>query len=162
MVSAAATIAFAISVTGQDAVGIRSRPPAIAEDESRASEPEVQTLRERLTEREDETRLEDPLTIELFGRPLVLSGQYEIALETLSHRALGERPGRSSELLLDQEIELEAFILSTGRFPFMRKSDRAGKKISAPAIPTSSWSGESSGCMRARSAARVLAWSLAG
>jgi len=115
---AAAMIAAASSVTAQDAPGISSRTSPNAEDESSAPEIEVQTLRERLTEREDETRLEDPWTIDVLGRPLVLGGQYEIAFETLSRVALGEGLNRSSELLLDQEIELEAFYTFDRTFSF--------------------------------------------
>lgn len=72
-------------------------------------EPEVQSLRERLTEREDETRVEDPYTLDLLGRPLSLSGQFEVALETMSRIALGDGEERGEQLRLDQELELEAF-----------------------------------------------------
>ena len=70
---------------------------------------EVQALRERLTEREDETRVEEPLIVDFLGRPLALTGQYDVALEHYDRLALGDPAKRRGQLLLDQELELEAF-----------------------------------------------------
>lgn len=72
-------------------------------------EVEVQSLREQLTEREDETRVEKPWTVNLFGHPLTVLGQYEAALEYFDQLALGDVTNHYGQLLLEQEIELEAF-----------------------------------------------------
>lgn len=99
------TILLALAgVARADPTGAAGNP-----DEDQAGEIEVQSLGERLTEREDETRVEEPFTIELFGSPLSLRGQYEIALEARSRVALGKASARDKQLQLDQELELEAF-----------------------------------------------------
>ncbi len=70
---------------------------------------EVQELRERLTEREDENRVREPFTVEVFGRPLSLNGQYEVALEYFDRLTLGDVTNRYGRVLLGQELEGEAF-----------------------------------------------------
>ena len=72
-------------------------------------EAEIQTLRERLTEREDETRVENPFTVKVLGRPLELTGQYEVSLDAIGRLTLGDPAERFRQLLLEQQIEGEAF-----------------------------------------------------
>ena len=80
-------------------------PPTLNE----FGEEEEADLREQLTERQDETRRRDPLTVEVFGRPLTLSGQ--ISLEVEAHRreilGAGADPGASVRPAV--EVEAEAF-----------------------------------------------------
>jgi hypothetical protein len=81
--------------------------PAAAQDEAPESEPA--DLRERLTEREDETRLEDPFSIEVMGRPLFLSGQLELALDTLDQPNGEASAAEVSRRLFEPEFEGELF-----------------------------------------------------
>ncbi len=74
-----------------------------------AQEAEEQQLRERLTEREDENRLEDPWHTTLFGHTLTVSGQYELNLEPIRRLGLGDSGGDYDGFLLEQEIETEFF-----------------------------------------------------
>ena len=77
---------------------------------------EAQSLRERLTEREDETRVEDPWVLDVLGRPLSVLGQYEATL-TYIDRLGPAAPNRRYEMLfLAQEIELEAFYVVSDGF----------------------------------------------
>jgi len=80
--------------------------PASGQEED---EFEVQALREQLTEREDENRVEDPTVVDLFGRPLSLLGQYEITLTHVDRVSMGDPTNDFSRLFLEQELELEAF-----------------------------------------------------
>ncbi len=75
----------------------------------------AQDLRERLTEREDENRVEEPYKVPLLGGEVALTGQYEITLETLEAVV-----GRSDEdrVLLEHELELEAFYAAVGGWSF--------------------------------------------
>jgi len=66
-------------------------------------------LRERLTEREDENRLQEPWTLPLFGHPLSASGQYEFVLEATDPIVPGVAPDGDDRLLLEQELEGELF-----------------------------------------------------
>lgn len=70
---------------------------------------EPQSIREQLTEREDENRVEEPWSTQLFGRPLTLSGEAEQQLDFARRTALVEEPGDSRELLLVTEVEAEVF-----------------------------------------------------
>ncbi len=72
--------------------------PSLAED-----------IRERLTEREDENRVEEPWTTELFGHPLSVSGEAELAIEAVDPIVRGEGPGGGERVLFGPEIEAEAF-----------------------------------------------------
>jgi hypothetical protein len=63
-------------------------------------------LRERLTEREDQRRLAEPFSVEVAGRPLVVSGEYEVTLDRLL--GPGSEP-RIDSLLLQNALEGEAF-----------------------------------------------------
>jgi hypothetical protein len=66
-------------------------------------------LRERLTEREDENQLAEPWSVVVMGRPLMVSGQYEISLEPFRHLDLGDPTGEDDRALLEQELETELF-----------------------------------------------------
>jgi len=63
-------------------------------------------LRERLTEREDRRRPVEPFSLELGGRPLVLSGEYEVTLDRLDSPGMA---GLFDSLLLENAVEGEAF-----------------------------------------------------
>ncbi len=90
--------------------GRAEEPPAPPPRLDEFGEPEdPEELRERLTEREDENRMERPSIIDVLGRPLTVSGEYEIALDWASKTELGEDTGDSEELLLEQELEAEVF-----------------------------------------------------
>jgi alginate production protein len=77
------------------------------DDEAREDDDE-EALRERLTEREDQRRPLEPWSFPLFGRPLTVSGEYEI--EILGLRGDGIEEGEDDErVLLEHGIEAEAF-----------------------------------------------------
>ena len=80
-----------------------------ARPQSEAEEEEESDLRERLTEREDKRRPEEPWSIDVFGRPLTVGGQYEVFLFHLEQMEFGDPPADAGRLLLEQEFELEAF-----------------------------------------------------
>ncbi len=88
-----------------------SAPAASEQDEETAR----QSLRERLTEREDENRLQQPLSVQFSGRPLFFSGELELRMEHLQGTGIvgtgvadtaGARQRRS---LFESEFEAEAF-----------------------------------------------------
>ena len=66
-------------------------------------------LRQRLTEREDKRRPLVPWSTELAGRPLTLSGEYEISLESQRQRVSGDGRKRHNLQFLKQSAEAEAF-----------------------------------------------------
>ena len=70
---------------------------------------EIQELRERLTEREDENRLEHPWTFTVFGRPLTVSGEYEVSLDALRNAGLGQPERDFDQVLFQQSITAELF-----------------------------------------------------
>jgi hypothetical protein len=70
---------------------------------------EHQQLWERLTEREDKRRPLEPWSVEVARRPLTLGGEYEIALGRVQRRVIGTKVDEPDRLLLEQELELEAF-----------------------------------------------------
>src|SRR5688572_26860726 len=61
-------------------------------------------LREQLTEREDENRVEDPWTFVLFGNPLTASGEYEIEAEGTEQLLPGADPEEDDRLLLENQL----------------------------------------------------------
>jgi hypothetical protein len=73
------------------------------------AEEEEDELRQRLTEREDKRRPAKPWSIELAGRPLAISGEYEINLGYLRRRVLGDFADQPDRLLLEQGLDVEAF-----------------------------------------------------
>lgn len=70
---------------------------------------EGEEIRDRLTERDDENRVENPFTVDLWGYPLSLLGEYEIAFEGTDQVVLGDPPQGDDRLVLEQELETEAF-----------------------------------------------------
>jgi alginate production protein len=77
-------------------------PPAEADDDDEG-------LRQRLTEREDRRRPQEPWSVVVGGRPLTVGGEYEIAGGAFS-QGLEIDPGDDSDTwLLEQALELEAF-----------------------------------------------------
>jgi len=70
---------------------------------------EKSDLREQLTEREDQNRVEHPWTTSVFGNPLTASGQYEISLEGTDPVVPSRTTIGRDRLLLEQEIEGEIF-----------------------------------------------------
>ncbi len=96
-------------------------------------EEKPQSLRERLTEREDEIRLENPTQIDVLGRPLTLSGQYELSLDFARRSVLGSQSGDSRALLLGQEIEAEIFYpLGNDTFLFLQGRAAMDRFLHAP------------------------------
>ncbi len=88
-------------------------PAYAADGESSSIESEADAedddLRQRLTEREDKRRPVEPLTIEVAGRPLTVSGEYEIDLDYVRRRVVGEAVDQADRLFLKQGLEVEAF-----------------------------------------------------
>jgi hypothetical protein len=72
-------------------------------------EEEEEGLRERLTEREDKRRPARPWCTVLAGHPLTVSGEWNAALSGARPRFLGEREEQPDRLLLESELEVEAF-----------------------------------------------------
>lgn len=70
---------------------------------------EGEEIRDRLTEREDENRVETPYTIDLWGRPLSLTGEYEVGFAGVDQIARGDPPEGDDRALFEQEIEGEGF-----------------------------------------------------
>jgi hypothetical protein len=83
-------------------------PGAVAEDDE--EEDEEQDLRERLTEREDKRRPEQPRSIQLGGRPLVISGEFETESFFVRRAVLADPDVRQRDRLFNETgIEVEAF-----------------------------------------------------
>jgi alginate production protein len=74
------------------------------EDQSRA-----ENLRERLTEREDENRVDQPWTINLFDHPLSATVQYELSIDAVRQLMEDDPPEGETRSLLEQEFEGEVF-----------------------------------------------------
>lgn len=71
---------------------------------------QTELLRERLTEREDKRRPPDPIRIDVAGRPLTFSGEYEIEVVPIRRRVVGGEPVRERDrVLLAQGLEAEVF-----------------------------------------------------
>jgi alginate production protein len=79
--------------------------PAHAEEEDEEDE----ELREKLTEREDKRRPLEPWTLEVFGHPLTVGGEYEIELIGLRSDVLEEAGREDDRVFLEQGLEFEAF-----------------------------------------------------
>ena len=69
----------------------------------------AEDIRERLTEREDENRVEDPWTTELFGHPFSVSGEIELEVEATAQIVEGDPPDGEDRVLFEPEIEVEVF-----------------------------------------------------
>lgn len=81
-------------------LGLLNFPRAHAADDA---------LRERLTEREDKRRSPTPFSVDVAGRPLTLSGEYEIGLDAQRRRVYGSDVRERDRELFEQGIEAEAF-----------------------------------------------------
>ncbi len=98
--------------SGMLSLTVAAQAPTEAEAET--EDDEAEDLRDRLTEREDENRLEDPWSIEVRGRPLIISGEYEVTLDFLDELVLGDEDEDYDSLLIEQQLETELFY-SLGR-----------------------------------------------
>lgn len=83
--------------------------PARAQQAPDAQSDGADDLRQRLTERGDQNRLDEPLQFDLFGRPLTWSGQFDSTVDYLDPATLGAGMTRHDQLLLENEIETELF-----------------------------------------------------
>ena len=76
---------------------------------SSAQEPQPEELRARLTEREDENRVPDPWSTDLWGYPLTFAGELETAFEYVEKQSLGEPGTRFDRLFWQEGLQLETF-----------------------------------------------------
>jgi hypothetical protein len=83
---------------------------AVRAEEAADAAPEAPgDLRQRLTEREDENRVEQPFQFNVFGRPLSWSGHYETTVDYLDPAVLGFGERKHDQLLIENELETEMF-----------------------------------------------------
>jgi hypothetical protein len=68
-----------------------------------------EALRQRLTEREDKRRPPDPWSVAVAGRPLTISGEYDIGLSGIRRQVVGEQVTQPDRVLFENELEIEAF-----------------------------------------------------
>ncbi len=87
-----------------------SRPPAEERRDEFGDLEDPAELRERLTEREDENRLEEPTIFDVGGFPVAVSGQVELTSEWLRDVVLGDDEDDRERLELATEIEAEVFV----------------------------------------------------
>lgn len=90
-------------------MGIIVCPETGLATESDFEEDEVQTPWERLTEREDKIRTQEPLVVGFLGRPLTMNGQYEAILKQIDRIPVGSGTNDYGQVLFEQEIEVDAF-----------------------------------------------------
>jgi alginate production protein len=102
-------------------------PFSCAAEEMQASQdrPASESLRERLTEREDENRIEQPWTTDLFGHPLSATLQYEVSSDWVRQLSESDPPGGETRVLFEQLAEGEVFY-STGPGLSLLLQARAG------------------------------------
>jgi len=87
----------------------RERDESAAEEAEGEDDDEEDDLRQHLTEREDQRRPVKPWSTRIGGRPLTISGEYELELGYVSKHFMDE-PGEPPErLLLEHGLEIEAF-----------------------------------------------------
>ncbi|MEB2344707.1 MAG: alginate export family protein [Deltaproteobacteria bacterium] len=72
-------------------------------------QPEPEDLRESLTEREDRRRPPEPWSVPLAGRPLTVSGEYELVSGALWQGLELDGGDDDDTFLLEQELETELF-----------------------------------------------------
>jgi alginate production protein len=70
---------------------------------------EAEALREKLTEREDKRRPEQPYSVPVAGRPLTLDGEFELEFLELRRWIVGEQIDEPDRRLLALGLDLEAF-----------------------------------------------------
>ncbi len=86
---------------------LQAAPAAVLAEEP--SVEELNDLRERLTQREDQRRPAEPWSTQVGGNLLTLSGEYEVVLDLLRRRVVGDPAGERDQLFLGQGIEAEVF-----------------------------------------------------
>lgn len=101
---AALLLAWTVAAAAQPA-----DPPAAQAADEADEEEDDDVLRQRLTEREDQRRPLRPFTVHLFDHPLTLGGEYELQTAYVRRRVFDERVAEPDRLLLETELELEAF-----------------------------------------------------
>jgi hypothetical protein len=84
----------------------RSQEPVQAPE---GEELQLTDLRERLTEREDENRVEDPWSTMLGGYPLTVAGELETYFGYVEELSLGDPDGDYDRLLLEENLQFEIF-----------------------------------------------------
>ena len=82
-------------------------------------EPFPTALRARLTEREDENRVEQPWTTQFLGHPLSATLQYELAADWSRQISENDPPQGKTRLLLEQQAEGEVFYTLGSRLSFL-------------------------------------------
>ncbi len=82
---------------------------AATEVEAPEDQSNAKNLRERLTEREDENRVDQPWTIDLFDHPLSATAQYELSIDAVRQLTEDDPPDGETRSLLEQELEGEVF-----------------------------------------------------
>jgi alginate production protein len=127
---------LALLLPGAGSAGPAEPPEPVRLDEFGEPE-EPQELRERMTEREDENRVENPWSSELFGRSLTVFGEYEILLDWASRAELGDDSEDAEDLLLEQGLEVEAFYALGGNaFLFAQGTLGYERQLHAPGDPS--------------------------
>jgi hypothetical protein len=86
------------------------------------NEPPAENLRERLTEREDETRVEEPFTVMVFGYPLSATLQYELSVDGARPITEEDPPDGDTRALLEQEAEGELFYTLGPQLSFLAQA----------------------------------------
>ncbi len=95
---------------------------------------ERQSLRDRLTEREDEIRVDDPTVVTLLGRRLTLTGAFETTIDFSRRTNVGAGESASGETLWESEVEIEAFYaFSKNTFFFAQGVAGFDRSVTAPA-----------------------------
>ncbi len=84
-------------------------PATLSYAEEEAEEESDDELRKRLTERVDKRRPVQPFSIDVRGRPLTITGGYEVNLDYLRPANSKAELGRRDRLLLDHGVETEAY-----------------------------------------------------
>ena len=92
---------------------------AAADTEEIDGRPGVGNLRERLTEREDENRVEDAWTTDLFGHPLSATVQFEWSADWARQLVEDDPPDGETRVLFEQEAEGEIFYSTGPRFSLL-------------------------------------------
>jgi hypothetical protein len=79
------------------------------QERAEGEEEEDEGLRQRLTEREDKRRPARPWHTDVAGRPLTVSGEWELEFVPLRRWMLGEGRDPPDRLVLAQDLEVEVF-----------------------------------------------------
>lgn len=101
-------LARSLSTLGMALLGVQAVTATPASDDA-GERDDLPSLREQLTEREDENRVEDPYSIEVAGRPLTISGEYELLEEFYDELVFDGSAQPSDQLYLENGLETELF-----------------------------------------------------